>query len=281
MRKIGIISNREHATRFADFLFSAEIPAHVDQMADNTFAIWVEDEDRLTEAGSLLSAFLEDPDHKQYLDAAEKADQRRRAARKEQAAFSRQVFDRKRISRRARLLAIPVTRILILLSVAATLFGGLGSESEIAQWLSVTRYRLLDDGFVFQRGLPEVLRGQVWRLFTPVFLHASLLDHNMGLLHIFFNMFWLLDLGGMIERLQGGKSLLIKVLVIGVFSNVLQYQMAGPAFGGMSGVVYGLLGYSWIRGRQDLTSGLFVSPQIMFLMTFWFLLGFSGFMGSI
>jgi len=281
MRKIGTIADKEQGDRFVAYLYSVGIRAHLDAQTDAPPGIWVEDEDRLPEASSLLDAYVQEPDAKVYLDAVEEAERQRRAERKAQAVFKHQVFDRKRIVRRANWSAILVTRILILLSIAATLFGGLGSDSELVQWLSITRYTFFDGQFSFQTGLPEILRGQWWRLFTPVFLHASLLNGGFGLLHILFNMLWLMDLGGMIERVQGGRSLLLKVILIGVVSNLLQYFVAGPAFGGMSGVVFGLLGYSWVRGRQDVTSGLYVSPHIMFMMTFWFFLGFSGMMGPI
>jgi GlpG protein len=38
----------------------------------------------------------------------------------------------------------------------------------------------------------------------------------------------------------------------------------------MSGVVYGLLGYIWIRGRLDPRSGMFVDRNTMLFMTIWF-----------
>jgi len=281
MRRIGTISEQEQAQRFVDYLYSENIAAHVDHEEDGSCSIWVEDEDYLDAARTYLDSFMEDPQSTIYQEAAEKAEQLRKKERRAAAAFSRQVYDRNRIARRAMWTSIPVTRILILLSVVATLLGGLGSDSEVTQWLSITQYEFFDGGLLYQRGFPEILRGQVWRLVTPIFLHASLLDGGLGILHILFNMLWLLELGGMIERVQGGRLLLLKVLVIGIFSNLLQYYVAGPAFGGMSGVVFGLLGYSWMRGRQDMTSGLFVHPRIMFMMTFWFFLGFTGMMGPI
>jgi GlpG protein len=103
----------------------------------------------------------------------------------------------------------------------------------------------------------------LWRLITPIFIHFSLL-------HILFNMLWLRDLGGMIEGRQSTGKLAILVLAIAVCSNLGQFLVGGPVFGGMSGVVYGLLGYIWMRGKFDPGSGLFVHPVTVGMMIIWF-----------
>jgi GlpG protein len=113
--------------------------------------------------------------------------------------------------------------------------------------------------------LDQVAAGEVWRLVTPIFLH-------FGLLHIVFNMFWLYDLGSMIERRLGTLWYVLLILVIAVPSNFFQFLMAGPDFGGMSGVVFGLFGYAWVRGRTDPTCGLYVRPDVAFWMLAWFAL---------
>ena len=109
----------------------------------------------------------------------------------------------------------------------------------------------------------EVRQGQVWRLITPIFIH-------FGLLHILFNLWWLKDLGSMVEACQSKRQLLLLVVVIGIASNLGQYFWAGPGFGGMSGVVYGLLGYIWIRGKLDPGSGLFLNQVSLIIMLAWF-----------
>ncbi len=123
-------------------------------------------------------------------------------------------------------------------------------------------------------GLFEVKHGEIWRLFTPIFIH-------FGLMHIFFNMLWLLDLGSMIEARQNTWVLAALVLAIAAVSNVAQYAVGSTVFGGMSGVVYGLLGYVWIRGKFDPGSGLFVHPTNVTLMIIWFFICFTGQMGDI
>ena len=117
----------------------------------------------------------------------------------------------------------------------------------------------------YLKNLAEVRHGQVWRLLTPIFIH-------MNVLHILFNMLWLRDLGSMIEGRQGSLRLLLLVVVIAAVSNVGQFYGGGPHFGGMSGVVYGLLGYVWMRGKYDAGSGLFLHPTTVTMMLIWFFL---------
>lgn len=110
--------------------------------------------------------------------------------------------------------------------------------------------------------------GQVWRLLTPDFLHFSWT-------HIIFNSVMLWFLGSQIEWFDGRGRLLTLFLVTSIFSNGLQYLVSGPLFGGLSGVVYGILGYCWLSQRK--------LPRFQFppaLVTFavaWMVIGFTPF----
>ena len=86
-------------------------------------------------------------------------------------------------------------------------------------------------------------KGQYYRLLSPIFLH-------FGLLHLVFNCLWLGILGARIEFLEGSLHFLILVLITGVCSNTAQYYWSGSIyFGGLSGVIYALLGYIWIKNK--------------------------------
>jgi GlpG protein len=113
-----------------------------------------------------------------------------------------------------------------------------------------------------------------WRLITPALLHFSIL-------HITFNLIWWLDLGGAIERLQSSWRLLGLALVVAAVSNLAQFLASGPLFGGLSGVVYGLLGYVWLWGRWRPGEGLSVSTSIALLMVGWLLLCWTGLLGPV
>ena len=168
-----------------------------------------------------------------------------------------------------------VTFVLIVASVGVAILSKLGADPQAVMSLFITDYTV-DGSFIrWHAGLSEIRDGQLWRLFTPIFIH-------FGPLHILFNMLWLRDLGSMIEGRQSSWYLVILVLVIAACSNVAQFYIGhGPVFGGMSGVVYGLLGYVWIRGKFDPGSGLYLHQSTVTMMIIWFVLCFTGMMGPI
>ena len=94
-------------------------------------------------------------------------------------------------------------------------------------------------------------------------------------------MLWLKDLGYAIERRHGTLYFFLMILVVGVTSNLGQFLHKGPSFGGMSGVVFGLLGYIWIRSRFDPRSGLQITKHTVIFMMIWFFLCLSGRIGNI
>jgi len=121
--------------------------------------------------------------------------------------------------------------------------------------------------FYHQLGVTTFI-DEPWRLLGPAFFHFTWL-------HIVFNTMWWWQLGGSIERVLGKGALVNLFLVSAVVSNVGQFIVSGPNFGGLSGVVYGLVGYVWWYGWLAPERGLSVSKPIIGILLFWLLLGFA------
>jgi len=157
-----------------------------------------------------------------------------------------------------------------------TTFGDirLGAAHEPIMSLFITDYTLEGNFLRWNPTLPEVRHGEVWRLITPIFIH-------FGVLHLLFNMLWLMDLGAQVEYRQGTARLGWLVLVLALACNLGQFLVSGPNFGGMSGVVYGLIGYIWLRGTRDPASGLYLDKRNFFLAIAWFVYCYTGFAGPI
>ena len=114
----------------------------------------------------------------------------------------------------------------------------------------------------------------MWRLITPILLH-------FGLMHILFNMYMLYILGGLLEGRLGLSYMLAFLIITAIFSNLGQYIISGPHFGGMSGVNYGLFGYLWIRGKNDHGFGIQLDQSTITVLMVWFVLCFTGLLGPI
>ena len=116
---------------------------------------------------------------------------------------------------------------------------------------------------------------------TPIFMHVNIL-------HIFFNMWWLVDLGTMIEIRRGTLRLALLILVSAVISNFGQYywmERTDPGephlFEGMSGVVYALFGYIWMKGLYEPEQGMILHPNTITIMLLWLVLCMTGAIGPI
>jgi GlpG protein len=126
-----------------------------------------------------------------------------------------------------------------------------------------------ETGFLY-----EISKGQIWRLLTPIFLHLSIL-------HIIFNMLWFRDLGYLIEYQFGKNDLVALIITSGIFSNLLQYFVSGPAFGGMSGVLYAMLGFVWVYKKINTEFDYPLPSRDIKIMIGWLFLCLTGFLGPI
>ena len=147
-----------------------------------------------------------------------------------------------------RLAEAPVTASLVVLTVAFFPFTMVelpAVEAFTLRWLMIVPIERVGD-FIDFSTLPAALRaGEFWRLWTPALLH-------FGAVHLAFNLLWLWEFGRRLEIGGGRGRLLEAAVVLAPIANLAQYGLdQGPRFGGLSGVVYGLLGYLVVAGRRS------------------------------
>ena len=160
----------------------------------------------------------------------------------------------------------PLTVALVVVSVLIAIASNLGSSREV-----LLPFFIATPG---SEGLADVEAGEVWRLLTPIFIH-------FGILHLLFNMMWLWDLGRLIEVRRGLWVFGAFILAVGIASNLAQFLVTGPNFGGMSGVVYGLLGYVWMQAKFNPRCGYVLHQHIVTMMFIWYVLCWTGLLGPI
>jgi GlpG protein len=255
MRHIGTIPEKKQAERFVHFLASQHIEAEVRSSRETGYDVWVYDEDRVATARQQLTAFLAMPDDTQF-DVAKEPQPRwaRRVLRRSTPADRARYIDVRTEIFHRRLSPVPVTWFFIGVSVAVTLLAHVPALTPVISKLYFSQY--------FGTAFPEIRAGQLWRLVTPIFLHG-------GLLHLVFNMLWLYQLGRQIETQESSYYIALMVLVLAMLCNTAQYIVAGPLFVGMSGVVYGLLGYIWMMTQFQMATRYILSQQTVMFMLLW------------
>ena len=109
---------------------------------------------------------------------------------------------------------------------------------------------------------------EFWRLISPIFIHFSVA-------HLAFNSLWIYILGTRIENLEGFKKLILLIIFSGSLSNFAESAASGAIiFGGLSGCVYGLLGYCYIKEIIQKRFSFGMPPAIYIFMIVWLALGY-------
>jgi GlpG protein len=165
----------------------------------------------------------------------------------------------------------PMTTILLLLTLLVAVITQLGGDIKTVGYFSISPFDIRN-GHIYFYDLSEVLsKGEYWRIFTPTLLHFSVL-------HIVFNTLWIWEIGSKLERILGSIVWSVGVAIIAVLSNVLQYEISGyPLFGGLSGVVYGLIGFAWLLPILNKRWPIIISKQLMAFFAVWLGIGYTPF----
>jgi len=105
----------------------------------------------------------------------------------------------------------------------------------LAQMLSQSLFQGEDLPFDYLGKINEfILQGQVWRLITPIFVHASIL-------HIGFNMYALFVLGRGLERVYGHGRFALLYFLSGFAGNVASFFLTPNPSLGASTAIFGLV----------------------------------------
>jgi GlpG protein len=282
MRKLGTFPD-ENAQHFVDYLVAQELPAQISPAPGGGFDLWVVEEDHFNQARQAFAEFVADPQNPKYRQASAKADEVRQKKIERVRQFQKNT---QTAHRRATRRNPPVGTALLIVCIAAFVLSNFSFDpnSKAVQGMAFmfapasAELETLSFG---ERQCYSVLRGEVWRLITPAFLH-------MNFPHIIFNMYWLVMLGFSIERREGGACFLTLVLLGAAIPNLLQAIMPGGSdaaigpgywivpFGGFSGVAYAIFGFVWMRGSWKNVPEYALTEVSIMIWIAWLMLGVLG-----
>ena len=159
----------------------------------------------------------------------------------------------------------PVTSIILIVTFLTALITQLGG-----QWIEgflIAEIQYYPRTWFFYEGVSNI-----WRFVSPIFLH-------FGVEHLIFNTLAFWYLGSIVERNIGRMVFIALILFVAVISNVSQLISDGPLFGGLSGVVYGLIGFTFLY--QKLVRDLSVPKGLLIVSVIWMALGMTNVLASI
>jgi GlpG protein len=298
MRRIGTLPDSTLARRFCDYLVTLSIDSFTDaesETGQTPWNVWIRDEKDVDRAREELGAFEKSPDDQRYQVEGEASRLRNERIASEQRRIKQQkkLVKSMPVSRgggfgplsgsSVRQQSIPVTIGIIAISIIASFATNFGRPHSPGRETTVEQKIYYGLSFVDRREYiatddpyHDLRRGEVWRIFTPMFMHGDAM-------HLAFNMLWVFFLGSAIERLHG--SLFFLLLALGTHAvgaavvllttgmDFLPETLQGSPFSiGASGAVYGLFGYLWIRPLVDPDYPIRLVPMNVVLMLGWLVL---------
>lgn len=233
MIKIASMSLDKDLSSYSNYLKGMGIAHRIAEESGNQ-SIYVANSDNLSEAKSILDLYLND-----------------------QLETSGNFVEEKLFPINANLLGLllesPITICIIGLTLLIAIVTSLGSDLSV---YSVLLYPLIDTSSLL--GSLGELRSvlMLTKTVTPMFLH-------FGELHLVFNMLWMWYFGKQLEQILPAWLFLSSIILISFTSNTVQYLVSGyNNFGGMSGVIYGLVGFSWIFSKIQFKKNMVISNNL-------------------
>lgn len=287
MRYLAQIEGKPRAEAFVAFLLTQAIPTQLEEVAnkDDSWDVWIRDEDSLEKARSELQNFVVNPDDPKYAAAVPEARQIARQQREAIRAATKNIrqVNYKRPTAMPGGRIPPITLGLLVVCVIISLLTNF-AEARNDQFARLMLDRLSfvsPTAFVESQGDPgaSLKRGEIWRAITPIFVHGSPL-------HLAMNMMGLVVLGRLAERLVGTPRYALMVLILGALPMMLACLMpmewdGSPRTYGISGLVYGLAAFLWLLSSNRPELGFQIPNSFIVLMLVVIALGFMNVIGGL
>ena len=243
MQRLIQLSNLRAAQAFIDYMATKQIQIESHIQSNQTIELWLVDDEQHAFVQRELEQFLTNPTDKRYLDASwQTADQSAHIPYPH-------VNYLQMIKQRAGWLTLSI----IVLCIASFIF---------MQFAGVRETMSL---FAFPESNEQF--GELWRWITPIFIHFSLA-------HISFNLVMWWYIGGNVEQRLGSGKLFTIALFSAIISNYVEFFFQGNNFGGLSGVVYALIGYGWLMGEKAPQTGIYLERAVMIVSVVWLAAGY-------
>ncbi|WP_394146392.1 rhomboid family intramembrane serine protease GlpG [Vibrio atypicus] len=244
MVRLITLTNPRMAQAFIDYMASRNIDIQMMPEGSGQFALWLSHDEHQVEVEAELQHFLSDPSATKYQAASWTMAESRTNHFSYHSPSMLSMIKAK---------AGPFTLVIMLTCIVIFTMQQLGAGNAVFSALHFPAFA-----------------GQEWQLWRWV-SHAVL---HFSIMHIAFNLLWWWQLGGDIEQRLGSGKLLQLFVVSAALSGAGQYWVEGANFGGLSGVVYALVGYLWMLGYKAPQLGLSMPKPVIGFMLVWLVLGF-------
>lgn len=240
MLMITSFTNPRVAQAFVDYMATQGIILTIQQHTQSD--VWLADESQAERVRAELTRFLENPADPRYLAASWQSGHTNSGLHYRRFPFLETLKAN----------AGPVTMAVMSACILVFVLMNVVGDQAVMMWLAWPY-----DGSV---------QFEAWRYFSHALMHFSVL-------HILFNLLWWWYLGGAVEKRIGSGKLVVITAISALLSGFIQHQFSGPWFGGLSGVVYALMGYVWLRGERDPDSGIYLQRGLIIFSLVWLVAG--------
>ncbi|MFN3191234.1 MAG: rhomboid family intramembrane serine protease [Aureliella sp.] len=284
MRFLAELEGRRKAELFVAHLLTEDIDTHIELAREGSdiWEVWVREEDKLNAAQDELIEFTANSDDSKYeaaMLAARKILQEREQRRAD-AVKNLQKTDRPAANAMmggGRM--PPLTLTLFIICIVLGFLTEFGRPSgrlgvQIMDRLSFVSAADYDRNDPDRDPAASIKKGEIWRVLTPSVLHGDII-------HLAMNMFMFVSFGRLVERWIGTPRFALLVLALVIIPNLFQglspeFMRGSPLFVGISGVLYGLFGFVWIRTTLNPGHGIRIPFPMVAMLVGIIVIGLTG-----